>query len=271
MPAVFPKAATPTCPFRNTRFQPALPYSGASPCHLPGSPCHPLPCMFMPGPALRAAHSGHEATNLSGCGDKNRHRGTDHARPITMDAFRTHAVGRAILCHVRRTCPGRARHHRPSCSTASRDGKPARCCSFIGGSGEIRTHERLPVAGFQDRCNRPLCHASCNCLRDGSFDRLVRALPDALREAGRRHPDAAEQQPDASIAAPGPFAWAGLATILPQALPRPPVRPPMPPSMTKTARQPCPARRLRTTEPTGSTGGTSRKGNVSRKQSRIIE
>ena len=29
-----------------------------------------------------------------------------------------------------------------------------------GGSGEIRTHERLPVAGFQDRCNRPLCHAS---------------------------------------------------------------------------------------------------------------
>ncbi len=30
-----------------------------------------------------------------------------------------------------------------------------------GGSGEIRTHERLPVAGFQDRCNRPLCHASC--------------------------------------------------------------------------------------------------------------
>ena len=77
MPTVFPKAATPTCPFRNTRFQPALPYSGASPCHLPGSPCHPLPCMFMPGPALRAAHSGHEATNLSGCGDKNRHRGTD--------------------------------------------------------------------------------------------------------------------------------------------------------------------------------------------------
>ena len=29
-----------------------------------------------------------------------------------------------------------------------------------GGSGEIRTHERLPFAGFQDRCNRPLCHAS---------------------------------------------------------------------------------------------------------------
>lgn len=30
----------------------------------------------------------------------------------------------------------------------------------IGGGGEIRTHERLPVAGFQDRCNRPLCHTS---------------------------------------------------------------------------------------------------------------
>lgn len=29
-----------------------------------------------------------------------------------------------------------------------------------GGSGEIRTHERFPVAGFQDRCNQPLCHAS---------------------------------------------------------------------------------------------------------------
>lgn len=29
-----------------------------------------------------------------------------------------------------------------------------------GGSGEIRTHERFPFAGFQDRCNRPLCHAS---------------------------------------------------------------------------------------------------------------
>ena len=29
-----------------------------------------------------------------------------------------------------------------------------------GGGGEIRTHERLPVAGFQDRCNRPLCHTS---------------------------------------------------------------------------------------------------------------
>jgi hypothetical protein len=38
---------------------------------------------------------------------------------------------------------------------------PQRLARVPGGSGEIRTHERLPVAGFQDRCNRPLCHASC--------------------------------------------------------------------------------------------------------------
>ncbi len=30
----------------------------------------------------------------------------------------------------------------------------------FGGSGEIRTHGSLRIAGFQDRCNRPLCHAS---------------------------------------------------------------------------------------------------------------
>ncbi len=30
----------------------------------------------------------------------------------------------------------------------------------LGGSGEIRTHGPLRVDGFQDRCNRPLCHAS---------------------------------------------------------------------------------------------------------------
>ena len=29
-----------------------------------------------------------------------------------------------------------------------------------GGGGEIRTHERLPVAGFQDRCLKPLGHTS---------------------------------------------------------------------------------------------------------------
>jgi hypothetical protein len=32
--------------------------------------------------------------------------------------------------------------------------------SLCGGSGEIRTHGPFRVAGFQDRCNRPLCHAS---------------------------------------------------------------------------------------------------------------
>ena len=40
----------------------------------------------------------------------------------------------------------------------------ARKCSkvvvFIGGSSGIRTLEPLRVAGFQDRCNRPLCQAS---------------------------------------------------------------------------------------------------------------
>ena len=37
---------------------------------------------------------------------------------------------------------------------------------FSGGGGEIRTHERFPFAGFQDRCNRPLCHTSKPpCLR----------------------------------------------------------------------------------------------------------
>ena len=29
-----------------------------------------------------------------------------------------------------------------------------------GGSGEIRTHGQLPVAGFQDQCLKPLGHAS---------------------------------------------------------------------------------------------------------------
>lgn len=34
----------------------------------------------------------------------------------------------------------------------------------VGGSGEIRTHGRLPVAGFQDQCLKPLGHASRNAL-----------------------------------------------------------------------------------------------------------
>ena len=29
-----------------------------------------------------------------------------------------------------------------------------------GGSGEIRTHDELPHAGFQDRCLQPLGHTS---------------------------------------------------------------------------------------------------------------
>ena len=41
---------------------------------------------------------------------------------------------------------------------------PAVKCSYgkehHGGGGEIRTHERLPVAGFQDRCLKPLGHTS---------------------------------------------------------------------------------------------------------------
>ena len=32
-----------------------------------------------------------------------------------------------------------------------------------GGRGGIRTHGWLPIAGFQDRCNRPLCHPSDGC------------------------------------------------------------------------------------------------------------
>ena len=36
----------------------------------------------------------------------------------------------------------------------------------------IRTHEPLRVAGFQDRCNRPLCHASCG---PASYRRACRA------------------------------------------------------------------------------------------------
>lgn len=32
--------------------------------------------------------------------------------------------------------------------------------SWIGGGGGIRTHGPLRTAGFQDQCNRPLCHPS---------------------------------------------------------------------------------------------------------------
>ena len=58
--------------------------------------------------------------------------------------------------------------------------------SIFGGSGEIRTHGRFPVAGFQDRCNRPLCHASGS----GSLTGLEHALfldeGDHFRHTGLR-------------------------------------------------------------------------------------
>ncbi len=35
----------------------------------------------------------------------------------------------------------------------------------FGGSGEIRTHGGLLThVGFQDRCIKPLCHASMGCI-----------------------------------------------------------------------------------------------------------
>ena len=36
---------------------------------------------------------------------------------------------------------------------------------LYGGRGGIRTHERFPFAGFQDRCFRPLSHPSGGCAR----------------------------------------------------------------------------------------------------------
>lgn len=61
----------------------------------------------------------------------------------------------------------------PSPSQAfARFQKCAKCLFFIGGSGEIRTHGPLRIDGFQDRCNRPLCHASKFFLR-----RFSRPLP----------------------------------------------------------------------------------------------
>ena len=44
--------------------------------------------------------------------------------------------------------------------TASKQKTASEAVVCFGGGGEIRTHERLPFAGFQDRCNRPLCHTS---------------------------------------------------------------------------------------------------------------
>src|SRR5690554_4573837 len=47
---------------------------------------------------------------------------------------------------------------------------------IAGGSGEIRTHEGLPLAGFQDRCLQPLGHASCRKVRKFSVSRRACGL-----------------------------------------------------------------------------------------------
>ena len=41
-----------------------------------------------------------------------------------------------------------------------------------GGGGEIRTHEGLPLAGFQDRCLQPLGHTSGSVKLNGSSGSL---------------------------------------------------------------------------------------------------
>src|SRR5438046_2184609 len=54
-----------------------------------------------------------------------------------------------------RTRVGLSTHH-----VGGRKKRPDWGVFVCGGSGGIRTHERLPVAGFQDRCLQPLGHAS---------------------------------------------------------------------------------------------------------------
>ena len=58
-----------------------------------------------------------------------------------------------------------------------------------GGGGEIRTHERLPVAGFQDQCNRPLCHASVlissATTKKGVTKRLITRLLLQYKQPGK--------------------------------------------------------------------------------------
>lgn len=60
---------------------------------------------------------------------------------------------------VRSPCTGQVRVSAPANRLSGMGNK-------TGGGGEIRTHERLPVAGFQDRCNRPLCHTSSTCVQN---------------------------------------------------------------------------------------------------------
>jgi hypothetical protein len=94
----------------------------------------------------------------------------------------------------------------------------------VGGSGEIRTHGPLRADGFQDRCNRPLCHASwsrgrdcsqrrplnpaCGPVRTGPGtprgDRCRRARPSGRRPTGSRCRSTA-----AAGCRPGPAATSG--------------------------------------------------------------
>lgn len=47
---------------------------------------------------------------------------------------------------------------RPDAFLAGRCFRPLSQRSWGGGFGEIRTHGGFPHVGFQDRCNKPLCH-----------------------------------------------------------------------------------------------------------------
>src|SRR5262249_20855717 len=49
-----------------------------------------------------------------------------------------------------------------------------------GGGGGIRTRERFRVVGFQDRCNRPLCHPSDACHPTG-LPHSVQSRPQNYR------------------------------------------------------------------------------------------
>src|SRR5574343_223856 len=60
-----------------------------------------------------------------------------------------------------------------------------------GGGGEIRTHGRLPVAGFQDRCNRPLCHTSMSRGRGADSTRSNAPPKSATRAPGDTWPGSA--------------------------------------------------------------------------------
>ena len=74
-------------------------------------------------------------------------------------------------------------HSRARASSArAKNASRAAFEATTGGSGEIRTHGPLRADGFQDRCNRPLCHASWSRGRDCS-DRAC--VSPACGPAGR--------------------------------------------------------------------------------------